>query len=383
MNARFAVPLLSTLGIVLAAQSAPAPAEPSFKWHAGLWASAAASDRETTDGSLFLRTVDAGEGQLALDGLQLGAEANLTAGWSLKFTGLAGRDAKVLNMADGESGSFSYPEAMLVWTGGKDTLKLGRMWTGMGMEVMDQTQDIMATRGLLFTYAIPFNQVGIDWHHAFTPSWSTDAYLFNGEDRVQDNNRSKTAGLALTYNHGGASDKYLSLMVYRGAEQDGFGATANQGAEGRHRERVSAVGQWVWGASTLQWEIEYGREPFPAAVIQGATGGADVKASWSAAGAIYKHQFDDRWAILARADYLKDDTGERLSYDTTVAAAYGTMLNADLAATSVGLGLERKWGATFTRFEMRRDQLNKDVLEQGMKGFRDATSATWSFGTSF
>ncbi len=380
--------LLASTGALLVAQTVPGP---SIKWRGAVWASGAASDRQTTDDGLFLRGVDAGEGQIALDGLQFGADVTLAQGWSAKFTVLGGQSAKVLNATNAqETGSIAYPEAMLIWTGGHDTVKLGRMWTSLGMEVVDHTQDVTASRGLLYTYADPFAQVGINWHHAFTSSWSTDVWAFNGEDRVRDNNKGKTLGLGLTYNHAGAADKFASLMVYRGVEQ----ASVNTGAEGRPRERACILGQWVWGASTLQWELEYGQESFAAEAIRGAAGQGDVKAAWSGLGAIYKLQLDERWALFARGEYLKDDKGVRLLADPSIngslvnaaGTAFAGLLNANLKATSVALGLERKWAATFSRLEVRRDSLNKDVLSgvsDGFKSFRDATSLTWSFGTSF
>ena len=390
MRIPFALPLLTAMGLALSAQTAPepaapaaAPAAPAIKWRGALWASGAASDRQTADGSLFLRSMDAGDGHFALDALQLGADVTLTDGWSLKFTLLAGQDAKILNASSQDTGSIAYPEAMLVWTGAKDTLRFGRMYTAMGMEVLDQTQNATASRGLLFTYALPLAQVGLNWHHAFTPSWSSDLYLYNGEDRVQDNNKGKTAGLGFTYNHGGAADKFVTVMAYSGPEQDGLGAKTNTGAEGRKRERLCLTAQWVWGASTLQFEGEHAQESFAAGAIQASRGTVDVKASWSGAGLIYKYQVNEAWAAVARVETLKDDTGIRLAWDPSVAAAYGSTRGAELQATGFSLGLERRWKATFTRLEVRQDRLNKDVLGKDGKGFRDATSATWSLGTSF
>ena len=365
--------LLAATG--LAAQT-PAPAGPAIKWRGAVWASGAASDRQAEDGSLFLRSADAGEGQLALDGLQLGADVTLADGWAMKFTILTGQTAKILNAGTpGETGSLAWPEAMISWTGGQETFKFGRMYTAMGMEVLDHTQDLTASRGLLFTYAVPIAQVGLNWHHAFSGSWSSDVWVYNGEDQVQDNNRGKTAGLGLTYNHGGAADKFVNLMAFSGAEQAPNGY---QKAEGNKRNRVSLSGQWVWGATTLQWEGEHATE-----TIQ-PNGQLERKASWSGYGAIGKYQFNDAWSVFARAEVLKDDTGDRLGLDRSVQFLIGQALpGADLQATSFALGAERRWHATFTRIEVRRDSLNKDVTQSDGKPFRDATSLTWSVGTSF
>lgn len=396
MKSLLTLTLFTSLCAGLAAQapgeSAPAPAAagPVIKWRGALWASGATSDRQTVDGSMFMRSVDSGN-SFALDGLQLGADVALADGWAFKFTILAGQDAKILNAATlssgstpAETGSVAWPEAQISWTGGSDTLKFGRMYTPMGMEVMDQTQDTAASRGILFSYAVPFAQVGLNWHHAFTPSWSTDVWVYNGEDRIQDNNQSKTAGLGLTYNHGGAADKFVSLMAFSGAEQDGLGAKANTGAEGRKRNRVCMAGQWVWGKSTLQWDGEYARETFTGDAL--ATASATATASWSGFGAIYKYQFNDLWSAYGRAEVLNDGAGVRLGADPTIAASYTPALGADLQARSFCLGAERRWHATFTRLEARRDNLNRDVKEgpAGNKAiFRNATSVTWSVGTSF
>lgn len=380
MRLLFALPLLSSVGLLLSGQTAPAPAGPAIKWRGAVWASAAVSDRQTADGGLFLRSMDSGDGHFALDGLQVGADVTLTDGWSLKFTALAGQDGKVLNATSLESGSVAFPEAMLVWTGAKDTVRLGRMYTAMGMEVMDHTLDVTASRGLLFTYALPFGQVGLNWHHAFTASWSADLYLTNGEDRIKDNNRGKTAGLGLTYNHAGATDKFVTLMAYSGAEQDVTNANAHSGLEGRKRERLCLTGQWVWGAGTLQWEGELAQEPNPEQM------GSPEKEKWSGLGLIYKYQFSAGWAGFLRAESLKDNSGVRLGWDASLASRYGIRAGNDLQATSIALGAERRWHSTFSRLELRRERLNKDVNEGAAAHnapFRSATSLTWSFGTSF
>ena len=398
MNFRPCLVLATSLGLTLAAQTPPpaapaapapaaaAPAPPApgtVKWRGGFWASAAEANEQTADNSLFLRSMDSGNGQLAVDGLQIGADVTLTDGFSLKFTLLGGQDGKVLNLATtpAETGSIAWPEAQLIWTGAADTIKIGRMYTPMGMEVMDDTQDITATRGILFTYAIPLAQVGVDWHHAFTPSWSTDVWVYNGEDKLQDNNQGKTAGLGLTYNYAGAADKFVTLMVFSGPEQTSNGVTPAPANEGNKRNRVSLAGQWTWGNSTLQFEGETASETMPAGA---------PKAQWSGGGLIYKYQFNDYWACFVRAETLKDNTGVRLGQDTTVGALVMAdaklsvpVLSPDLTAVSGALGVERKWHATFSRLEVREDSLNTAVLDASGKTFKSAISATWSIGTSF
>jgi len=351
-----------------AAAAAPAAPAPVVKLRGSIWASGEISDKTLADGTMPFHSMDAANGGFALDGATLGADITLTSGWGIKLTVLGGNMGKLLNYTDGEAGPGStmananqttLAEAQLIWTGASDTFKIGRMWTPLGMEVADQTANITATRGILFCNVLPLSQVGVNWHHAFAPSFSIDLYAINGEDKVVDNNQGKTYGLQFTYNHGGAADKFATLIVFRGPELSGLGADANKGAEGQQRERGSFSGQWVWGASTLQWEADYVSNP-------DLTG---VKTKTKGVGLIYKNQFTDNWAGFARAETIKSTT-----------------LDASLKQTSFVLGAERKWGSTFARFELRHDSADKGVYNYADvdgKAFDSANSATLSFGASF
>ncbi len=367
---------------LLLAQEAPSP---TLKWRGALWGSYAASPSQTAGDSLFLRPVEGGNHQITLDGLQLGADLSLSGGWSFRTTVLGGRLGKLMNEGNGDSGSLALPEAHLVWTGEKDILRIGRMNTFLGMEYTDGTQNLTASRGLLFNFAVPFMQVGLNWHHSFSATWSSDLWVFNGEDRVQDNNRSKTLGIGLNYNHGGAADKFASLGLYRGAEQASVGADASPGAEGRHRDRAFFNGQWAWGTLTLQWEVEYAREPFPAEVMGGRPEDPEVVSEWGGFGLIAKVQLSKRWAAFGRVEHFEDTTGLRLSFDPSIAGLLqegrkgGRGL--DLRAQSLALGLERSWDRCFSRVELRLDRLNRVLAHVG--SLQQSGSFTWSFGASF
>jgi hypothetical protein len=330
--------------------------------------------------------MDRGDAQLSLDGLTLGADVVLAEGWALKFTLLTGETARLVNSLNQDTGSLATPEVMLTWTHGGTQVQFGRMWTPMGMEVLDGTQNITASRGLIFTYAIPFAQMGLHARQALNSDWNADLWIYNGEDRIKDNNRGKTYGLGLNWARGGSAETFANLMVFRGPEQDSIASAANPapapGAEGRMRERVCGSGQWTSGALVLQGEVEWGKEAFPASALAGATGPED--ATWSAFGIIAKWTFSPAWSAYARFETLKDDKGVRLSLDPTVGSTWGSRTDADLRATGLTAGFERRWGATFLRAELRQDRLNQDVPEgPGKPAFRSATSATLQLGSSF
>lgn len=381
--------ILSILGAGAAAcLTAQTPAVPGLKFRGSLWTSAVAQDRDIADGSMVLRPMESGQGQVGLDGALLGVDAVFPKGWSARATLLAGQAGKVVQATNGETGTLSAVEAMLVWTGPKDTLRIGRMITFIGMEFLDGAQNVTASRGLLFSFVDPFGQVGVNWHHSFSASWSADLFAFNGEDRVKDNNRGKTLGLGLTYNHGGSQDDYLSLHAYRGAEQDGFGASVHSGAEGRMRERLCLMGQGVAGRATLQAEVSLGRERFEAAAVAGAS--APVRAYWRGYGLIAKLDLGRGIGLFARIEQLSDDVGVRLSADPTLRAALGLdgsaalgLAGAGLRARNLTLGVEKKHGPAFVRVELRQDGLDRSLRDQDLAEFRRVHSGTISVGASF
>lgn len=388
---RFSVrpPLALALGTALLAQT-PTPTPLILKWRGSIWSSAVTQNRESVDGSLVFRPIEAGQSQFTLDGVMVGADATFAKGWSAKFTLLAGQAGKIVQSTSGDTGTIAAVEAMVTWTGEHDTIRVGRMITFIGMEFLDGSQDITASRGLLFSFVDPFGQVGVNWHHAFNATWSSDVWAFNGEDRLKDNNLGKTLGLGFTYNHRGTPDKYLSIHAYRGAEQNGLGSDARTGAEGRHRERFCAMGQWIWGKSTLQGEVSLGQERFQAGAILGAT--APLTAKWKGYGLIYKREVAMGISLFARAEHLSDDSGVRLSADPSIreslglnisGAAFVGLRGADLKAQSYSVGVEKKHGVAFARIEVRQDRINRALTDVEGVQFRDGLSGTVSLGASF
>jgi len=368
--------------VPIAAEASPTANAQVFKWHGGIWASAVFQQRKTADSSIFFRPVDGGESTASLDGAILGADVDVGRGFGIKFTFLAGNTAHILNLSSGETGSFAMSEASFAWTGASDVVRVGRMNTFLGMEQIDGTQNVTASRGILFTYMDPYGQVGVSWHHAFSPWISVDSWVFGGEDRMVDNNYSKTVGLGLTWNRDGATDKFVSLVAFRGAEQDRSDANGLvAGAEDRQRLRLAMMGGWAWADTTLQWEGHLGKEDFAAGALTGST--AAQTARWLAGGIIFRQGLVGHFGLFGRAEYIYDSSGVRLSIDPTIAASYRNQFAVDLQAISGALGLDYKEEPTFARLEIREDQLNKDV--KGLEGriYRNGLSCTLCVGAGF
>ncbi len=382
--------LLLALGALPSpAQAPPPPAAPAaapappVTFRASLWTGFAASNRSLDDGSLFLRPVERGDGAFSVEGASVGVDVALAKGWSLKVTALGGRAGEVLNLTSAESGTVGIPEAQLVWTGAADTVHLGRMYTLLGMEFLEGTSNITASRGLLFTYAIPIGQVGLHWRHAFNADWSSDLWALNGEDRVKDNNHGKTYGAGVNYSPGGSAEKAIALSVYQGPEGDALGAAAGSGAEGRKRTRMELCFLWTWGDFALTGEFDAASEDLAPGTLPDAGPREQVKATWTGAGLIGKLKLSPDWSLFGRVETFSDSTGIRLAGDPAVAGR-GLSKHADLRATSLTLGLERTWGPTYGRVEVRQDSLDKEVAEGAGKGrFKNATSLSLQWGARF
>ena len=67
----------------------------------------------------------------------------------------------------------------------------------MGAEVIETKDNWNYSRGLLFTYAIPFYHFGVRAKYAFNDKYSLTGFLVNGWNNVVDNNSGKTYGVAV------------------------------------------------------------------------------------------------------------------------------------------------------------------------------------------
>ncbi len=81
-------------------------------------------------------------------------------------------------------------------------INFGKFVTPAGAEVIETKDNWNYTRGILFSWAIPYFHFGLSAKYTFNPKVSLTAYLVNGWNDTIDNNSGKTTGfsLALTPN---------------------------------------------------------------------------------------------------------------------------------------------------------------------------------------
>ena len=95
----------------------------------------------------------------------------------------------------------------------------GKFVTPHGAEVIDTQDNWNYSRGLLFSYAIPFYHFGVRAKYSFNDQYWLSGYLVNGWNNVVDNNTGKTIGVGLGWN----PSKKLSVVqnYMAGPEQPG------------------------------------------------------------------------------------------------------------------------------------------------------------------
>jgi len=77
---------------------------------------------------------------------------------------------------------------------------VGKFVTPHGAEVIETKDNWNYSRGLLFTYAIPFYHFGIRAKYTFNDKYAVTGYLVNGWNDVVDNNTGKTYGATFAWN---------------------------------------------------------------------------------------------------------------------------------------------------------------------------------------
>jgi hypothetical protein len=185
-----------------------------------------------------------------------------------------------------KEGYFSY----LAPVGKGLAIDVGKFVTPHGAEVIETKDNWNYSRGLLFTYAIPFYHFGARAKYAFNPQYSLTAFLVNGWNNIVDNNSGKTYGVSFGWT---PTRKIAVTHNYMfGPEQSDTGSNWRQ-----LHDTVVALS--ATPKLTLQVNYDYGRE--------GRTGASP--AWWTGAAAYAKYAFNRRNAIVGRYEYYNDHDG--------------------------------------------------------------------------
>jgi hypothetical protein len=135
-----------------------------------------------------------------------------------------GPTAALVNSTDIAAGNTAFANIEQAYLQYKPTdgvvLKLGKMVTHHGYEVIESQLNYNYSRSLLFTYAIPYTETGLS--ATFSPSSTADitVFLVNGLNNTRDNNAFKSPGLQVALRPADG----LSLMLNYSAFNEAPGA---------------------------------------------------------------------------------------------------------------------------------------------------------------
>src|SRR6266481_408884 len=216
----------------------------------------------------------------------------------------------------------------------------GKFVTNAGAEVIETKDNWNYSRGLLFSWAIPYFHFGVRAKYAFNSKVSLSGFLLNGWNNSVDNNSGKTTGFTLAVN----PTKKLGLIenYYVGPEQ------GNNNSNFRHLTDTVVTFN-PNSKLSLMANYDYGHEAFaPASPVW-----------WSGFAGYIKYAPNAKWAVATRGEWFKDHNG----FTTGTAQNLGEFT----------LTLERLLASKIiTRLEFRRDMSDQDVFPYRTGLLKDA-----------
>ncbi|GJQ60047.1 MAG: hypothetical protein D8M57_17350 [Candidatus Scalindua sp. AMX11] len=199
------------------------------------------------------------------------------------------------------------------------TFTMGKMYTWIGLELVENIGNPNYQHGILYNNAIPFTHTGIamDLSNFMPEGLTLKLYGVNGWDSNIDNNESKSFGWYLSYEPN--EDWFFSLAGIHGNEgwEQRTGATVSdqrRDTNGGLTQMVDFIGSWqATDKLKLMLNLDYGVVEDGVANLA-ADGTTVVGASqghwWGVAGyGIY--DFTDRYQLATRWEYFDDADGMR------------------------------------------------------------------------
>jgi hypothetical protein len=232
---------------------------------------------------------------------------------------------------------------------------LGKFVTPHGAEVIEAKDNWNYTRGLLFSWAIPFYHVGVRAALPMGDKVTLTGFLVNGWNNAVENNGRKTFGLSAMVKPTGSLTLIQNVMT--GPE------TADD--DGSDRLLADTVVSWtVTPTLSLMANYDYGRDE----------NGAGPSATWQGVALYARVQVTDAWALSPRVEWFEDEDG------------FATLTPQTLQEVTLTSEL-RLAGGLLTRLEYRHDVSDVKFFDddQGGKSRSQDTLTLgfiYAFGTS-
>ncbi len=215
------------------------------------------------------------------------------------------------------------------------TLDFGKFVTPAGAEVIEGKDDWNYSRGLLFSWAIPYYHFGARAKYTFNSKYALTGYLVNGWNNVLDNNTGKTLGVSFAWT---PTKKFGITQNYMAGPE---GTNTNS----HWRQLSDTVVTFTPTARlSLMLNYDYGRGdylPFGAQPV-----------FWTGVGGYARYAFNPKYAIATRYEYYDDHNGFTTGTPQHLNEVTQTI------ERLIGKGL-------ITRLELRHDSSTAPVFMKG------------------
>ena len=233
-------------------------------------------------------------------------------------------------------------------------IDVGKFVTPHGAEVIETKDNWNYSRGLLFSYAIPYYHMGLRARYAFSDKYSLSGFLVNGWNNVVDNNTGKTYGVGFGWN---PTKKFGIVQNYM------------VGPEGNSLNRIvrqlSDTVITYSPTSKLSFMVngDYGRGD--RILVDPATNAFSPPVFWTGVAGYIKYALAGGSAISTRYEYYDDHDG--FTTGTLVPTHFH-----EFTATFERLMAHH----IISRFEFRRDMSNQPVFLKGSNPVLDQNTLT-------
>ena len=220
---------------------------------------------------------------------------------------------------------------------------LGKFATPAGAEVIETKDDWNYSRGVLFSYAIPYYHFGMRAKYAFNDKYSLTGFFINGWNNVVDNNTGKTYGASFGWN---PSKKFGIAQTYMAGPEEN---SLNHNLRQLHDTVITFS-----PTTRLSFMLngDYGRGDRFLAVP--ATNVYSPTVFWTGVAGYVKYALANNTAIATRYEFYDDHDGYTLGTLTPTHVNEFTTTFERLMAHHI-----------ISRFEFRRDMANEPLFLKG------------------
>lgn len=214
-------------------------------------------------------------------------------------------------------------------------IDVGKFVTPAGFEVIETKDDYNYSRGILFSYAIPYYHFGMRAKYAFNDKYSLAGYFTNGWSNVVDNNSGKTYGVSFAWNPTqklGVVQNYLA-----GPEQNDLNSNWRQLSD-------TVVTYSATKRLTLAANFDYGRGDRIAGIAN--------PVYWSGIAGYFKLALAEKYSVAGRYEYFNDHYGFATGTAGHIQEVTGTFEHPFT-------------NNILSRFEFRRDSASNPIFTKG------------------